>query len=88
MLKNLILEQRLTEAEASAVCSVLVTRLGGSCSTLLGIKLAGMESDETFKWFVAAILLGSPVRAASALAAYRTLASQGLLEPRSLALVD
>jgi len=88
MLKEPVLERRLTEAEASAVCSVLVTRLGGSYSRLLGIKLAGMESDETFKWFVAAILLGSPVRAGSALAAFRQLESRGLLEPRSLASAD
>jgi len=47
-----------------------------------------MESDETFKWFVAAVLLGSPVRAGSALAAYRTLQSRDLLEPRRLAAVD
>lgn len=88
MLKNPVLDQRLSEAEASAVCSVLVTRLGGSYSRLLTIKLAGMESDETFKWFVAAVLLGSPVRAGSALAAYRTLQLRDLLEPRRLAAVD
>jgi hypothetical protein len=88
MLKNPILEERLTEAEASAVCSVLATRLGGSYSRLRGIKLAGMESDESFKWFVGAVLLGSPVRPASALAAYRELESHGLLEPRRLAAVD
>ncbi len=88
MLKDPTLERRLTEAEASAVCNVLVTRLGGSYSRLLGIKLAGMESDESFKWFVAAILLGSPVRVGSALAAYRQLESRGLLEPRTLATVE
>ncbi|MBN1152123.1 MAG: hypothetical protein JXA58_02835 [Dehalococcoidia bacterium] len=88
MLKNLILDQRLTDAEASAVCNVLVTRLGGSYSTVLGIKLAGMGADESFKWFVAAILLGSPVRVGSALAAYRSLDSKGLLEPARLADVD
>ncbi len=70
------------------MCNVLVTRLGGSYSRLLGIKLAGMESDEVLKWFVAAILLGSPVRAGSALAAFRQLESRGLLEPRALAAVD
>lgn len=88
MLKNPTLEQRLTEAEASAVCSVLVTRLGGSYSRLLGIQLAGMSSDESFKWLVAAILLGSPVRPGSALAAYRLLESVELLEPRLLAAID
>jgi len=88
MLKNSILDERLSEAEASAVCNVLVTRLGGSYSRLLGIKLAGMESDESFKWFVASVLLGSPVRATSALAAYRMLESRGLLDARRLGAVD
>jgi endonuclease III len=88
MLRNPVLDRRLTEAEASAVCSVLVTRLGGSYSRLLGIKLDAMGSDECFKWLVAAILLGSPVRAGSALAAYRRLESLDLLEARRLATVN
>ena len=88
MLKPPVREQRLTEAEASAVCNVLVTRLGGSYSRLLGIGLAGMESDESFKWLVAAILLGSPVRPGTALSAYRLLESTGLLEPGLLAKLD
>jgi endonuclease III len=88
MLKNNTLEQRLTEAEASAVCNVLVTRLGGSYSRLLGIELAGMEPDESFKWLAAAILLGSPVRAVTALSAYRLLESLGILEPGRLAAID
>jgi hypothetical protein len=88
MLKPLVSEQRLTEAEASAVCNVLVTRLGGSYSRLLGIRLASMESDESYKWLVASILLGSPVRPGSALAAYRLLESLGLLEPRLLTEID
>ncbi len=78
----------LSETEASAVCSVLVTRLGGSYSRLLGINLAGMESEESFKWFVAAVLLGSPASIGSALSAYRAMESQGILETRDLAVVD
>ena len=88
MLKNTLLEQRLSEAEASAVCNVLVTRLGGSYSRLLGLKLAGMESDETFKWFVAAVLLGSPVRTGSALSAFREMERRSLLTPRGLLSCD
>jgi hypothetical protein len=72
MLRNPVLEQRLTEAEASAVCIVLVTRLGGSYSRLLGIKLAA--------WIRMNASSGSSrhssrlaVRAGSALAAYRGL---------------
>ncbi len=88
MSKNPAVEQKLGEAEASAVCSVLVTRLGGSYSRLLGINLAGMESDESFKWFAAAVLLGSPASTGSALAAYREMESQGTLVTRDLAAVD
>lgn len=88
MLKNTVLEQRLSEAETGAVCSVLVTRLGGSYSRLLGLKLGGMQSDETFKWFVAAVLLGSPVRTGSALSAYREMERRNLLTPRGLLEAD
>lgn len=74
----------LPHHEAGAVCSVLVTRLGGSFSRLLGIRLAGMESDETFKWFVAALLVASPMPAAAAFAAYRELERRDMLTPRAL----
>jgi len=88
MPKNTVLEQRLSDAETGAVCNVLVTRLGGSYSRLLGLSLAGMESDETFKWFVAAVLLGSPVRTGSALSAFRELERRNLLTARGLLAVD
>jgi len=84
-MKNIALEQRLSESEAGAVCSVLVTRLGGSYSRLLGIRLAGMGSEDVFNWFAGAFLLGSPVRASCALAAYRALVKQNLLSPRAIA---
>ncbi len=84
-MKNRTLEQHvLAHHEAAAVCSVLVTRLGGSYSRLLGIRLAGMESDETFKWFVAALLIGAPIPTSAAFAAYRELERRGMLTPQSL----
>ena len=84
-MKNRTFEQHvLTRNEAAVVCSVLVTRLGGSYSRLLGIRLARMESDETFKWFAAALLIGSPVPAAAAFAAYRELEARDVLTPQSL----
>jgi endonuclease III len=84
-MRNKSLEpQLLTGHEASAVCSVLVTRLGGSYSRLLGIRLAGMESDEAFKWLVAALLIGSPIPPSSALSAYRELERRGILAPAAL----
>lgn len=88
MMKNATLVGELTEAEISAVCSVLVTRLGGSYTRLLGIGLAGMQSDEAFKWFAAAVLLGSPASTGSALFAYREMEVSEMLEPRRLAAAD
>ncbi len=88
MTKNPLTADPLTEAEANAVCSVLVTRLGGSYSRLLGINLAGMESDESFKWFVAAVLLDSPASTGSALSAFRELEAAGLLDVRHLQSVE
>ena len=84
-MKNIALEPRLSESEAGAVCSVLVTRLGGSYSRLLGIRLAGMGSEDVFNWFTGAFLLGSPVPASSGLAAYRALVKLELLSPRAIA---
>ena len=67
------------------MCGVLVTRLGGSYSRLLGIGLASRDSDEIMKWLVAAILLGAPVRADHAIAAYAALKSHSLLDVDALA---
>ena len=86
-MKTLPLEARVTEAEATAMCGVLVTRLGGSYSRLLGIRLASRDSDEIFKWLVAAILLGAPVRADRAIAAYAAMDSHSLLDSTSLGVV-
>lgn len=84
-MRNRSLEsQLLSSREASAVCSVLVTRLGGSYTRLLGIRLAGMESDEAFKWFVAAVLIGSPIPSSSAFSAYRELERRNLIAPAAL----
>jgi endonuclease III len=86
-MKTLPLEARLTEAETAAMCGVLVTRLGGSYSRLLGIRLASRDSDEIFKWLIASILLGAPVRADRAIAAYAALSAHSLLDPAALGAV-
>lgn len=87
-MNNPAIVDALTEAETSVLCSVLVTRLGGSYSRLLGIGLAGMQSDDAFRWFVAAVLLGSPASTGSALSAYREMEASELLEPKRLAAAD
>ena len=87
-MKTLPPEALLTEAEAAAMCCVLVTRLGGSYPRILGIRLASGDSDEVFKWFIAAILLGAPVRADRAIAAYSALDAHFLLGPTELAAVS
>lgn|GEM_PF-128173 len=51
----------------------LVERLGGSYSADLGIRLASMESDEVFKWFVTSVLLGSTLGEDMAMNVYRRL---------------
>jgi len=87
-MKTLPPEARLTEAEAAAMCGVLVTRLGGSYSRLLDIRLASRDSDEVFKWLVGAILLGAPLRADRAIAAYVALNTHSLLNSTALAVVS
>jgi len=87
-MKTLPREVRVTDSEAAATCGVLVTRLGGSYSRLLGIALASRDSDEILKWLIAAILLGAPVRADHAIAAYAALKSHSLLDVDALCAVS
>lgn len=85
-MKTLASEVHTVEsAEAAATCGVLVTRLGGSYSRLLGIGLASKDSDEVFKWLMAAVLLGAPIRAGRAIDAYAAFESRSLLRPGRLA---
>ena len=71
-----------------AVCDKVLSRLGGSYPSTLGIDLAGMVSDEVFRWLVASILLGAGRSEAAALRACRGLAKAGLTSPGRLLIAN
>jgi len=59
-------------------------RLGHLFSEDLGIRLAGLDPGELFKWFVASLLFGARIRESAAVRTYRELEKRGLLTPEAL----
>jgi len=66
------------------ICAKLVEKLGGTYASALGINLASMESEEVFKWFLAAVLFGARIREAIAIKTYREFEKAGVLSPDSI----
>ncbi len=50
----------------------------------LGITLDEGSSDEVFKWFLASILFGKPIREAQAIKTYRCFLSNGVVTPLAI----
>lgn len=63
------------------VCNRLIDRYGGRFSTGLGLRLAANRPREIFRWFLAAVLFGAPIRATAAAATYRMLQRAGIDSP-------
>ena len=61
------------------LCVNLAKEFGGGYSSVLGINLASVESDEIFKWFLASMLLGTRVREGIALKTYEEFKKAGML---------
>ena len=64
--------------------SELVGSVGGRYSAELGIDLAGGESGEVYKWFLAALLFGARISEAIAAHAYREFERAQLLTPEKI----
>ncbi|MDP7975588.1 MAG: hypothetical protein ACP5T5_01265 [Thermoprotei archaeon] len=62
----------------------LVKRLGKPYSELLGIDLKSGDEREIFKWFLASLLFAKPIREETAIRTYRSLETEGLVDPDSL----
>jgi len=58
-----------------------VRRYGEPYSRLLGIDLESGRSSEVFKWFLASILYGKPIRESSATKTYRCFEKRRILTP-------
>jgi len=61
-----------------------VERYGEPYSKLLGIDLTRGRSGEVFKWFLASILYGKPIRESSATKTYKCFEKRGVLSPEKI----
>ncbi len=75
-------EQYEGEKKIEKIYDVLTTRLGGSFSRALGIELESLSEEEIFKWFLASILYGAPIRESSATKTFHVFMREGLITPR------
>ena len=66
------------------ICAKLVQNLGGTYASALGIKLAGMGSEEVFKWFLASLLFGTRIGEGIAIKTYKEFEKAGVLSPEAI----
>ncbi|MEM3161894.1 MAG: hypothetical protein QW056_02745 [Candidatus Bathyarchaeia archaeon] len=62
----------------------LIENFGTKYSEILGIKLESEEEEEIFKWFLACLLFGAPIRESTAIKTYRQFEKRGILTPESI----
>jgi hypothetical protein len=62
----------------------LVEGFGEPYSEMLGIDLQSGEDDEIFKWFLASVLFGAPIRESSAIKTYRSFEKHKVLTPKRI----
>ncbi|MEA2089484.1 MAG: hypothetical protein U9O89_01830 [Thermoproteota archaeon] len=68
--------------------ALLVKDFGRKYSDVLGIDLKGGGEKEVFKWFLASILFGAPIRESSAVNTYRCFEEHKVLTPRKIRQAD
>ncbi|MCS7096770.1 MAG: hypothetical protein RMK50_06915 [Nitrososphaerota archaeon] len=61
-----------------------IENFGARYSEILGIKLEGGVEEEIFKWFLASILFGAPIRESTVIKTYRQFEERGILTPESI----
>lgn len=62
----------------------LIDNFGERYSEILGINLEGADDKEIFKWFLASILFGAPIRENSAIRTYQCFKKYGVLTPEKI----
>jgi endonuclease III len=62
----------------------LIKDFGQLYSEMLGIDLRSGRSEEIFKWFLASVLFGAPIRESSAIKTYNILSSEGITSPDAI----
>lgn len=64
--------------------NLLIKKFGQNYSDMLGIELKSRDDAEIFKWFLASILFGAPIRETSAIQTYRCFEINEALEPEKI----
>lgn len=62
----------------------LIENFGTKYSEILGIKLESGREEEIFKWFLASILFGAPIRESTAIKTYKQFERHSILTPESM----
>lgn len=62
----------------------LVAKVGGSYAVKLGINLDGLSPDEIYKWFIAAVLYGTPIPGSVAACTWHIFADNDILMPKRM----
>ena len=70
--------------DLKSVTKPLVRNFGQKYSEVLGISLGGRDDGEIFKWFLASILFGAPIRDSSAIKTYKCFKKYGVLTPQKI----
>jgi len=70
--------------EERGLIEALLGKLGGRFSATLGIELDRGDSQEVFKWFLAAILYGARISETIATRTYREFEARGVLSPEAI----
>ncbi len=60
----------------------LIDHLGKKYSEILGINLLDAEDEEIFKWFLASVFFGAPIRENSVVKTYRCFEKHNVLTPQ------
>ena len=72
------------EVMSQGINPKLETGVGSGYASALGINLLSMKSEEVFKWFLAAVLLGAKIEDGVAMMTYREFEKAGLLSPEAI----
>lgn len=62
----------------------LVEKFGTRYTDFMGIKIETGDESEIFKWFLASVLFGAPIRAETAIKTYKCFENRGILSPSKI----
>ena len=66
------------------LAEMLVRNFGARYTELMDIKVETGDDEEIFKWFLASVLFGAPIRAETAIKTYKCFKMRGVLSPSKI----